>query len=175
MSELLVQNEHPVEAWLSRTEERTSTAVLNYAKTARSSVDGYLYARMLGLDATIEQWDVYFCKRFKKLDYDSILDSEVMALMNDIAELRRLVAEGAVRATDMATKLSYLQKELRGHIDTLSSLRTQHDKRSLILFGVTETAAKLKKTLGRMPSIWPAVEAALEGAFAEIEFKNQVK
>lgn len=173
--QLLVKHERPVEAWLERTDERRRSAVLQYAAGERSNVLSYLYASMLGMDASIDQWETFVLTRWKKLDHRAILETEIMALHGDIAELRRAVEEGKIRLGDAPTKLAYLSKELRGHIEHLSREVNSHDRRSLILAGVEISAKLLKKVFGRDSNVWPAIEATLESAWSDIESKHQGK
>ena len=172
---LLVEHERPVEAWLERTDERRRSAVLQYAAGERSAVLSYLYASMLGLEVSIDQWEAFVLTRWKKLDHRAILESEIMALHDDISEIRRAVEEGKIRQGDAPTKLAYLSKELRGHIEHLSREVNSHDRRSLLLAGVEVSAKLLKKVFGRDANVWPAIEATLESAWSDIESRNQGK
>lgn len=170
---LLVKHDRPVEAWLERIDERRRSAVLQYAAGERSVVLSYLYAAMLGLDASIDQWEGFVLANWKKLDHRAILETEIMALHEDIARLRQQVEDGHLRASDAATKLSYLSKELRGHIEHLSREVTSHDRRSLLLAGVEVAGKLLRKVWGRDANVWPAIEATLESAWADIESRHQ--
>lgn len=175
MSELLVQHDQPVEAWLMRVDERRRSAVLQYAAAERSAVLSYLYAALLGCEASIDEWEAFVLSRWKKLDHRALLETEIMALHGDIADLRRQVEEGRLRASDAATKISYLSKELRGHIEQVGKDVSSHDRRSLLLAGVEISSKLLRKVFGRDTNVWPAIEATLESAWADIESKHQGK
>ena len=172
-SPLLVKHEKPVDAWLERVDERRRSAVLQYAAGERSVVLSYLYAAMLGLDASIDQWEAFVLSRWKKLDHRAILETEIMALHDDIARLRQQVDDGHLRASDAATKLSYLSKELRGHIEQVGRDVSLHDRRTLLLAGVEVSSKLLRKVFGRDTNVWPAIEATLESAWADIESRHQ--
>lgn len=168
-----MRHERPIEAWLERIDERRRAAVLQYAAAERSPVLSYLYAALLGMDASVDQWEAFVAQRWKKLDHRAILESEIMALHSDIAGIRDAVETGAIRQGDAPTKLAYLSKELRGHIEHLSREVTTHDRRSLILAGVEISSKLLRKVFGRDSAVWPAIEATLESAWADIEHKHQ--
>jgi dGTP triphosphohydrolase len=170
---LLVKHEQPVEAWLSALPERKRSAALQYAAGERSVVAGFLYCSLLGMEASIDDWEAYAVSRWKKLDHRAILETEIMALHDDISEIRRAVEEGKIRLGDAPTKISYLSKELRGHIEHLSREVNAHDRRSMLLAGVEITAKSLRKVFGRDTNVWPAIEATVESVFAEIEAKHQ--
>lgn len=172
MAELVTRNS-PVDNWLKALPERKRSAALQYAAGERSIVASYLYCSLLGLDASIDDYEAWALSRWKKLDHRAILESEIMALHDDIAEIRRAVEESKIRLGDAPTKISYLSKELRGHIEHLSREVNAHDRRSLLLAGVELAAKNLRKVFGRDANVWPAIEATVESVFAEIEAKHQ--
>lgn len=158
-----------------RTDERRRSSVLQYAAGERSAVLSYLYAALLGCDASVDEWEAFVQSRWQKLDHRALLETEIMALHDDIARLRQQVEEGHLRATDAATKISYLSKELRGHIEQIGREVSVHDRRSLLLAGVEISSKLLRKVFGRDTNVWPAIEATLESAWADIEAKHQGK
>jgi len=173
MSAELVKRESPVETWLHELPERKRSAALQYAAGERSIVTSFLYCSLLGMEVSIDDYEAWAIQRWKKLDHRAILETEIMALHDDIAEIRRAVEEGKIRLGDAPTKISYLSKELRGHIEHLSREVNAHDRRSLLLAGVEITSKMLRKVFGRDTNVWPAIEATVESVFAEIEAKHQ--
>ena len=173
MSAELVKRESPVETWLHELPERKRSAALQYAAGERSIVTSFLYCSLLGMEASIDDYEAWAIQRWKKLDHRAILETEIMALHDDIAEIRRAVEEGKIRLSDAPTKVSYLSKELRGHIEHLSREVNMHDRRTLLLAGVEVTSKMLKKVFGRDANVWPASEAVVESTFADIEAKHQ--
>lgn len=185
---LLVQRDSPVEAWLDGLDEAKQSAVLEYAAAERSAVLGYLYARMLGLEASIDEYEAWASRRWKRLDHEAILETEIVSLQMDLQHLRAEVSqegasggndwgdEGQPRkrrktVEDIATKISYLSKELRAAIESLRTHRALQDRRALLLAGVEVTRKYLAKVYGRDATIWPAIEAVLESAYADIDSK----
>lgn len=164
--------ERPVEAWLANAPERKRAAILNYAAGERSIVLSFLYASLLGMEVSIDDWEAFVLSRWKKLDHRAILESEVMALHKDIAEIREAVETGRMRQGDAPTKLAYLSRELRGHMEHMSKELMMHDRRSLLLAGVEVAGKYLKKTLGTDTRTWPVIEASLEAAWTDLEEKN---
>lgn len=164
---------HPVEAWLRQLPERKRSAIVQYATIERSIVLSYLYASMLGMPVSIDEWEAWALPRFRKLDHRSIMESEIMALHDDISSIRTAVEEGKIRLGEAPKKISDLQRELRGHVEHLAKEVGVHDRRALILSGVDIVAKVLRKAFGRDP-IWPALEAALESTWADIESRHQL-
>lgn len=170
---LLQRHEQSIEAELVKLPERKRSAILQYAASERSPVLSYLYASTLGVEVSIDDWEAWLNRQYRKLDHRALLETEVMALHDDIGAIRRAVEEGKIRQGDAPTKLAYLSKELRGHIEQLSREVSVHDRRSLLLAGVEITSKMLRKVFGKDATVWPAIEATIESAFAEIESKHQ--
>lgn len=164
----------PVEDWLEQVPERKASAVLQYAQAERSVVLSYLYASLMGMPASVDDWEVFCQKRWKKLDHRAILEGEIMALHADLAEIRNATEQGKIRLSEAPTKLSYLSRELRGHIEHLSKEVSTHDRRALILAGVEITAKMLRKVFGKSGSTWPAIEAAIESVVADIDSRHSM-
>jgi len=175
MSAELVKRESPVETWLHELPERKRSAALQYAAGERSIVTSFLYCSLLGMEASIDDYEAWAIQRWKKLDHRAILETEIMALHDDIAEIRRAVEEGKIRQSESPRKIADLSKELRGHIEYLGKLVNSSDKRSLLLAGVEITSKSLRKVFGKDAMVWPAIEAVVESVFAEIEAKNQMQ
>ena len=170
---LLQKHEAPIEAALVQLPERKRSAILQYAASERSPVLSYLYASLLGVEVSIDDWEAWLMRRYKKLDHRALLETEVVNLHADIAAIRDAVQDGSIRQGDAPTKLAYLSKELRGHIEQLTKEVSVHDRRSLLLAGVEITSKMLRKVFGKDANVWPAIEATIESAFAEIESKHQ--
>ena len=161
--------------WLEGLPDRKQSAILQYAAAERSPVLSYLYASMLGCPASVDDWEGFVNTSFDKLDTRGLLQSEVVKLHQDIADIRQLVEDEQMRPGDAPTKISYLSRELRAHVETLAKEQVLHDRRSLLLAGVEVTAKLLRKVFGRDGQMWPAIEAALEGVWAEIDERHAFK
>jgi hypothetical protein len=173
MSADLVKRESPVDTWLLEQPDRKRSAALQYAAAERSIVTSYLYLSLLGMEVPIDDYEAWAIKRWRKLDHRAVLETEIMALHDDISEIRRSVAEGKIRQSESPRKIADLSKELRGHIEYLAREVNLHDRRTLLLAGVEVTAKMLRKVFGKDATVWPAIEAVVESTFAEIEAKHQ--
>lgn len=169
----LVRRESPIDTWLTGLPERKRSAALQYAAAERSIVTSYLYLSMLGLEASIDDYEAWALRRWRKLDHRAILETEIMSLHDDIAAVRQAVTEGKLRLSESPRKLADLSKELRSHIEYLAKEVNLHDRRTLLLAGVELTSKMLRKVFGRDAKVWPAIEAVVESTFAEIEAKHQ--
>lgn len=164
----LMRTEAPIEAWIDTLEERQQAAVLEFTREEPSTVLSYLYASLLGVPCSVDQWDAWVKIRCPKTDHRRILNDEITQLKVDLAEIR-----DKVPPRDQPTKIAYLSKELRGHIEHLSKEAQLTDRRSLLLAGVDVMLKHLKKVYGHDGQTWPAIEAIAEAAFAEIDQKGR--
>lgn len=169
----LLQRSSPVDTWLKGLPERRRSAALQYAAGERSIVASYLYCSLLGMEVSIDDYEAWALQRWKKLDHRALLETEIMALHNDIGEIRTDVEAGKIRRSESPRKIADLSKELRGHIEHLSREVNLHDRRTLLLAGVELSSKALKKVFGRDGNVWPAIEAVIESVFAEVEAKHQ--
>jgi len=169
----VLQRGDPITFWLDSLPERKRSAVLQYAASERSPVLSYLYASTLGLDGSIDEWEAFTFRVFDRLDTRGILQSEITKLQGDIEGLRSMRDAGSFRASEAATKVSYLSRELRGHIEALSKEQTLHDRRSLILAGVEVASKLLRKVFQSDGATWPAIESTLEAAWADVSERHQ--
>jgi hypothetical protein len=173
---VLLQQGDPIVNWLNTLSPRRRAALLQYTASERSPVLSYLYASMLGLEgAGVEDWEAFVLAHYDKQDHRAILDSEIRKLKGDIENIRHAVTEEGgkkIRIGEMPTKVAYLQRELRGHIEQLSKETVLHDRRSLLLAGVDVAAKFLRKVYGKDGSVWPAIEATLEAAWSDIEQRH---
>jgi hypothetical protein len=165
----------PTETWLRELPDRKAAAILQYTAQERSPVLSYLYASLLGYDGSVDDWEAFVIARFDKLDHRKLLEAETMRLQEDIGSIREAIEMGKIRVGDGPTKISYLSRELRGHIETLAKDQLLHDKRSLLLAGVEVASKMLRATFGKDGSVWPAIEATLEGAWAAVEDRHKAK
>jgi len=165
---------HPVQGWLDRQEERRRLAILRMAERERSVVASYLYAALLGLEEPIDIYEEWVNLRFERIPLRNQLEDEIASLGNDLAALREFCGNDPKRVADMATKISYLTKELRGHVDQIEKMQAVLDRRALLLAGVEQTARLLRKAFGKQAHIWEAIEPALEASWSEIESKHSL-
>lgn len=175
----LLQRRAPIEAWIESLSPRKRAALLQYVQLERSAVNSYLYASMLGLDCVgVDEWEAWVMARCPKLDYRAVLEGEIVNMQKDIVELRLAAHpkdgdKPSIRLGDLPTKISYLNKEIRQHSESLAKDQAIHDRRSLLLAGMSVLVKNLRKVYGRDGSVWPAIEAVVEASWADIEARHK--
>jgi hypothetical protein len=176
----LLQRLEPIEAWIRSLSPRRQAAVLQYTQAERSPVLSYLYASLLGMEGIgVDEWEAWVLRRFRKMDHLALLEAEIARLQSDLDNLREAAypldpdAKPKIRIGELPTKVSYLARELRGHIETMTKMQSMHDRRSLLLAGVDVLSKNLRKVYGRDATIWPAIEATIEASWADIETRHK--
>lgn len=176
----VLQRLEPIEAWMRTLSPRRAAALLQYTQAERSPVLSYLYASLLGMEGVgVDEWDAWCLRRFRRRNHLAILEEEVGRLYEDLEKLRQAAypidpgAKPLIRIGELPTKVSYLQKELRGHIETMARMQALHDRRSLLLAGMDVLAKNLRKVYGRDATVWPAIEATVEASWADIEARHK--
>lgn len=175
----LLQRIEPIEGWIHTLTPRRQAALLQYTQGERSPVLSYLYASLLGMEGVgVDEWEAWVMAQFSKSNHLAILEQEIVRTTNDLEEVRKAAypedgGRPTIRISELPTKISYLAKELRGHIEVIGKLQTMHDRRSLLLAGMDVLTKNLRKVYGRDATVWPAIEATVEASWADIEARHK--
>jgi hypothetical protein len=175
----VLQRLEPIEAWIRSLSPRRQAAVLQYTQAERSPVNSYLYASLLGMEAVgVDEWEAWVMARFQRTNHLAILENEIQRTTEDLEQVRAAAypedgGKPQIRISELPTKISYLAKELRGHVETMAKIQSMHDRRSLLLAGMDVLAKNLRKVYGRDATIWPAIEATVEASWADIEARHK--
>ena len=176
----VLQRLEPIEAWIRSLSPRRQAALLQYTQAERSPVLSYLYASLLGMEAVgVDEWEAWVMGRFSKQNHLAVLEEEIRRTAEDLENVRKAAypddpdEKPRIRIGELPTKISYLAKELRGHVETMAKIQSMHDRRSLLLAGMDVLAKNLRKVYGRDQTIWPAIEATVEASWADIEARHK--
>ena len=176
----ILQRLEPIEAWMRTLTPRRQAALLQYTQTERSPVLSYLYASLLGMEAVgVDELEALVMARFHKRNHLAILEEEIKRTTEDLERVRQAAypedpdAKPLIRIGELPTKISYLAKELRGHVEAMARIQGMHDRRSLLLAGMDVLAKNLRKVYGRDATVWPAIEATVEASWADIEARHK--
>jgi len=175
----LLQRLEPIEAWIRSLSPRRQAALLQYTQAERSPVLSYLYASLLGMEGVgVDEWDAWVMSRFSKQNHLAILEAEIRRTADDLEAVRRAAypeddSKPLIRIGELPTKISYLAKELRGHVEAMAKIQGLHDRRSLLLAGMDVLTKNLRKVYGRDATVWPAIEATVEASWADIESRHK--
>jgi hypothetical protein len=175
----LLQRLEPIESWIHTLSPRRQAALLQYTQGERSPVLSYLYASLLGMEGIgVDEWEAWVMTRFSKANHLAILEEEIRQTSNDLEQVRLAAypehgGKPTIRISELPTKISYLAKELRGHIEVMGKIQSMHDRRSLLLAGMDVLTKNLRKVYGRDATVWPAIEATVEASWADIEARHK--
>ena len=115
--------------WLKSLTDKDRQAFLSFCKKPSSAIQIYLYSRFLGFKGTLVECVEWSEKKFKKRNFNIVLESEIDAMQQDIAKLREAIDMGMVKQDMGAARIAMLQKELRGSIKQLDDKKVLLDKR----------------------------------------------
>ena len=121
--------------WLKKLTAKDREAFLAFCKKTKSPIQVYLYARFLGFAGTIVQCDKWAQRKYKRRNFNEVLETEIDSMQIDISNLRDGIQMGMVKQDMGTARIAMLQKELRGTIKQLSDERVLLDKQGLILAG----------------------------------------
>ena len=147
--------------WVKGLTEKDREAYLAFCKQTRSSIQMYLYARFLGFTGTIVQCDKWAQKKFKRRNFNEVLESEIDSMQQDISNLRIGIEQGMVKQDMGTARIAMLQKELRGTIKQLGDERVLLDKQGLILAGADRALREMLSIFRDDPIEGPLTEASM--------------
>ena len=147
--------------WLKSLSLKDREAFLAFCKQTRSSIQMYLYARFLGFAGTIVQCDKWAQRKFKRRNFNEVLEAEIDSMQQDISNLRIGIEQGMVKQDMGTARIAMLQKELRGTIKQLSDERVLLDKQGLILAGADRALREMLSIFRDDPIEGPLTEASM--------------
>ena len=147
--------------WLKSLSSKDREAFLAFCKQNRSPIQMYLYSRFLGFTGTIVQCDKWATRKFKKRNFQEVLEAEIDLMRDDISNLRDGIQMGMVKQDMGTARIAMLQKELRGTIKQLSDEKVLLDKQGLILAGADRALREMLSIFRDDPMEGPLQEASM--------------
>jgi hypothetical protein len=147
--------------WLKGLSLKDREAFLAFCKRTRSPIQMYLYSRFLGFTGTIVQCDNWAIRKFKKPNFQAVLETEIDAMQQDISNLRDGIQMGMVKQDMGTARIAMLQKELRGTIKQLTDEKVLLDKQGLILAGADRALREMMSIFRDDPIEGPLSEASM--------------
>ena len=147
--------------WLKKLTAKDREAFLAFCKKTKSPIQVYLYARFLGFAGTIVQCDKWAQRKYKRRNFNEVLETEIDSMQIDISNLRDGIQMGMVKQDMGTARIAMLQKELRGTIKQLSDERVLLDKQGLILAGADRALREMLSIFRDDPIEGPLQEASM--------------
>ena len=147
--------------WLKKLTAKDREAFLAFCKQTKSPIQMYLYARFLGFAGTIVQCDKWAQRKYKRRNFNDVLETEIDSMQVDISNLRDGIQMGMVKQDMGTARIAMLQKELRGTIKQLSDERVLLDKQGLLLAGADRALREMLSIFRDDPIEGPLQEASM--------------
>ena len=147
--------------WVSSLTDKDRESFLAFCKQTASPIQIYLYSRFLGFKGTIVECDEWSKKKFKKRNFNILLEQEIDNMQEDIAKLRQAIDMGMVKQDMGTARIAMLQKELRGSIKQIGDEKVLMDKQGLILAGADRALREMLTIFRDDPIEGPLQEASM--------------
>ncbi|WP_126146916.1 hypothetical protein [Synechococcus elongatus] len=157
-----------VDRWLRSLSPSDHESFFNFAKATFSIVEIFLYARFNRYEGTIVDLEKWINRRFRKLNKQKVLMDEIENIKADVEWVRGLLENGEVRFDIGMSRLTMLQKELRGHIESSEKIAKGLDRRTLLLTGADRVLREMEATFGDDPHVAPALESVSQAVWARL-------
>ncbi|WP_338442337.1 hypothetical protein VZG28_05030 [Synechococcus elongatus IITB4] len=161
-----------VDRWLRSLTPAEYEAFFNFAKVNFSIVEIFLYAKFNRYDGPLVDLEKWVNRRFKKLNKHKLMIDEIEELKNDIDFTRNMVQRGEVRFDVGMSRLTMLEKELRGHIESTEKVSKVLDRRTLMLTGADRVLREMEATFGDDPHVGPALESVAQAVWARLTMET---
>jgi len=147
--------------WINGLTDKDRESYLAFCKQTASPIQIYLYARFIGFKGTIVECDEWSKKKFKKRNFNILLEQEIDNMQEDIAKLRQAIDMGMVKQDMGTARIAMLQKELRGSIKQIGDEKVLMDKQGLILAGADRALREMLTIFRDDPIEGPLQEASM--------------
>ena len=147
--------------WVSSLTDKDRESFLAFCKQTASPIQIYLYSRFLGFKGTIVECDEWSKKKFKKRNFNILLEQEIDNMQEDIAKLRQAIDMGMVKQDMGTARIAMLQKDLRGSIKQIGDEKILMDKQGLILAGADRALREMLTIFRDDPIEGPLQEASM--------------
>ena len=147
--------------WVSSLTDKDRESFLAICKQTATPNQIYLYSRFLGFKGTIVECDEWSKKKFKKRNFNILLEQEIDNMQEDIAKLRQAIDMGMVKQDMGTARIAMLQKELRGSIKQIGDEKILMDKQGLILAGADRALREMLTIFRDDPIEGPLQEASM--------------
>ena len=147
--------------WVSSLTDKDRESFLAFCKQTASPIQIYLYSRFLGFKGTIVECDEWSKKKFKKRNFNILLEQEIDNMQEDIAKLRQAIDMGMVKQDMGTARIAMLQKELRGSIKQIGDEKVLMDTQGLILAGADRALREMLTIFRDDPIEGPLQEASM--------------
>jgi len=147
--------------WVSSLTDKDRESFLAFCKQTASPIQIYLYSRFLGFKGTIVECDEWATKKFKKRNFNILLEQEIDNMQEDIKKLRQAIDMGMVKQDMGTARIAMLQKELRGSIKQIGDEKILMDKQGLILAGADRALREMLTIFRDDPIEGPLQEASM--------------
>lgn len=161
--------EGPIPIFLAALDNDQRENFLNYVEHTYSIYEIWLYASVLGYSDSFTALEKWVKANYRKLNRRELLLTEISKLEQDIAYLREQVQLELVKSSDAATKIAHLSKELRGHLTEVERMTRSTDRRGLVLSGADAVMRQLRNIFRGNEEVIPALEAAFDSVWAQLE------
>ena len=147
--------------WINGLTAKDRESFLAFCKQATSPIQIYLFARFLGCKGSIVDCYEWSKKKFKKRNFNILLEQEIDNMQEDIAKLRQAIDMGMVKQDMGTARIAMLQKELRGSIKQIGDEKVLMDKQGLILAGADRALREMLTIFRDDPIEGPLQEASM--------------
>ena len=139
---------------------------IDTVETATSPIEIWTLATVMGYAGSMGDLIAWADELYPRMDRRKTLLEEADKLKEDIANARVLITTGALDAKEGYSRIAFLSRELRGHLNEVDKMARTLDKRGLILAGADRVMRELRAIFAGSDEMESALARAFKAVWA---------
>jgi len=155
-----------VASFLRMLEDADRELFVDTVETATSPIEIWTLATVMGYRGSMGDLIAWANELYPRMDRRQTLLEEATNLKQDIENARVLITTGALDAKEGYSRIAFLSRELRGHLNEADKMSRTQDRRGLILAGADRVMRELRGIFAGSSEMESALARAFKAVWA---------
>lgn len=139
---------------------------IDTVENATTTIEIWTLATVMGYAGSMGDLIAWANDQYPRTDRRQLLLREAEKLKEDIADARALISTGALEPKEGYSRIAFLSKELRGHLNEVDKMARILDRRGLILAGADRVMRELRGIFAGSAEMESALAKAFKAVWA---------
>lgn len=162
----LAQGTTPTAHFLRMLDDPDRELFIDTVENATTAIEIWTLATVMGYTGSMGDLIAWANDQYPRTDRRKILLQEAEKLKLDIANARALIQSEALEPKEGYSRIAFLSKELRGHLNEVDKMARILDRRGLILAGADRVMRELRGIFAGSAEMESALAKAFKAVWA---------
>jgi hypothetical protein len=139
---------------------------IDTVENATTAIEIWTLATVMGYTGSMGDLIAWANDQYPRTDRRKLLLQEAEKLKEDIADARVLISTSALEPKEGYSRIAFLSKELRGHLNEVDKMARILDRRGLILAGADRVMRELRGIFAGSAEMESALAKAFKAVWA---------